>query len=107
MPPLPAPERPLVKGPGDDERGRQYREAKASIATHRARQAAAEVELGRLLRARQSNGRPSRYEAAVVEARERVDRAHADVDWCKAVTVAAGEAFKGVRLDEVPQGGDR
>lgn len=82
--------------PSLDALGAQYREAKASIAPHRRRQAESEVEHSRLLR-RLGHDHPD-----VRAAWERVEQATADVRWCQAVIVAAGEAYKGVSFDQAP-----
>jgi len=87
-----------TKRPDLDALGRQYREARDSIAVHRRVQAAAEVAHSRLVR-RLGPGHPD-----VEEAFAAVGRAHADVQWCRAVTIAAGEAYKGVPFDQVPNG---
>lgn len=83
------------KAPSLDDLGAQYRDAKAAIADHRRRQAAAEVEHGRLAR------RLGRDHPDVEDARAAVVQAHSDVRWCLAVTVAAGEAYKGRSLEDV------
>lgn len=79
-----------------DALGAQYREAKAAIATHRQRQATKELALARLRR-RLPEDHPD-----VSAARAAVVKAHADVRWCQGATIAAGEAYKGVTLDQVP-----
>ena len=76
--------------------GAQYREARGAVAVHRRRQAEAEIAHGRLVR-RLGHGHPDVEAAAAV-----VARAHGDVQWCRAVVVAAGEAYKGVPFDQVP-----
>lgn len=83
-----------------DELGADYRAAKASVGEHRQTQAAAEIALGRLLRA--NRGQSATTEIAA--ARKAVLDAAGDVAWCLAVTVAAGEAFKGCPIGEVPNG---
>ncbi len=77
-----------------DQLGAQYRTARTSIGEHRRKQAAAEVALTRLLVT--NRGMPDTPEIAA--AREAVGKAVADVEWCKAVTIASGEAFKGVKF---------
>lgn len=77
-----------------EQLGAQYRTARESIVEHRRRQAAAESALSGLLAV--NRGLPDTPE--IVEAREAVGRAVADVEWCKAATIAAGEAFKGVKF---------
>lgn len=79
-----------------DALGAQYREAKGSIVVHRRAQAQAEVALARARRRHRDEDHPD-----VVEARQVVATRHADVGWCQAVMVAAGEAYKGEPLDEV------
>lgn len=86
------------KDPDLDALGRQYREARGAIAPHRQRQADAEVAHGRLAR-RLGPDHPDTQAAW-----QTVGQAAADVRWCQAVTVAAGEAFKGVPFDDVPNG---
>lgn len=83
------------KAPTLDELGDHYRTAKASIAEHRRLQAAAETAHQRLA-ARLGHDHPD-----VAAARDAMTKAHADVQWCQAVTVAAGEAFKGRSLADV------
>lgn len=80
-----------------DALGSQYREAMASIGVHRRRQAAAEVAYAAVFHRHGGD----RAAPDVVAALEVLDRAVADVQWCKAVTVAAGEAFKGVSFEDV------
>lgn len=76
--------------------GTQFREAKLAIGTHRARQAQAEVALHRLRR----TGLPDVH-ADIAAATSVVDKASADVEWCRALLVAAGEAYKGQTLAQV------
>lgn len=78
-----------------DALGAQYREARASIGTHRARQAKAELALA-------ATRRHTEDHADVDAARAAVERAVTDVQWCQAVTVAAAERYKGVPFDQVP-----
>jgi hypothetical protein len=73
--------------------GAQYRDAKDAIGVHRIRQARAEVAYAASVRSKDS--------AAITAARAAVDRAVADVEWCRAVAVAAGEAYKGEPLADV------
>lgn len=77
--------------------GAQYRDAKASIGVHRQRQATAEIAFAHAF----GRARGDRTALAVVDAQAAVDQAVADVEWCKAVTLAAGEAYKGEPLDVV------
>lgn len=83
--------------PDLDALGSQYREAKASIGIHRQRQAAAEDAYAEAL----SRSLMDRTAPEVVAAKVEVDQAVADVRWCQAVTVAAGEAYKGVSFEDV------
>ena len=76
--------------------GAQYREARGAVAVHRRRQAAAELEHGRLVR-RLGPGHPD-----VETAREAVASAHTDVQWCRGLVVACGEAYKDIPFNEVP-----
>jgi hypothetical protein len=80
-----------------DALGRQYREAKTSIGAHRVKQARTEVAYNETLRRHGGD----RSAPAVITAQATVDQAVADVEWCKAVTVAAGEAIKGRSLEDV------
>lgn len=80
--------------------GAQYREAMGAIIVHRCRQAEAEVAYGALYQQLLRQFGP--FESWPPEARDQLDAAKApvdktvaDVEWCKACTVAAGEAFKG------------
>ena len=84
------------KKPDLDALGAQYREVKESIATHRRRQAEAEVEHSRLIR-RLGPSHPD-----IQAAWAAVEQAARDVAWCRALTVACGEAYKGVPFDQVP-----
>lgn len=79
-----------------DALGAQYRTALESIAVHRRRQADAELALA-AARRRYPDGSPE-IDAAL----ERVTKTVADVAWCKAVTIAAGEQFKGCAFEDVP-----
>jgi hypothetical protein len=78
-----------------EQLGAQYREASDAIVVHRIRQAEAETALGHLLR---SHRGPDTNE--IIEAREHADQAYRDVLWCIACKIAAGEAYKGMTLDE-------
>jgi hypothetical protein len=78
--------------------GAQYREARDAVPVHRRRQAAAEITLGRLQR-RHGPDHPD-----VAAARAAVTKLHHDVRWCQATAIAAAEAFKGCRFDDVPNG---
>ena len=88
--------------------GAQYREARDSIGAHRARQAQAEQARGAWVKAHRgvpadklydrSTGVPIDPELLALSAA--VDRATADVQWCRAVTVAAAEALKGMTLED-------
>jgi len=84
------------KKPDLDALGRQYREARDSIAVHRRAEAVASAAHSRLAR-RLGADHPD-----VAAAWDAVLAAHADVQWCKGLTIACGEAYKGVPLDEVP-----
>lgn len=88
--------------PDLDALGVQYREAKAAIGTHRQRQADAELAFADAMRL----ARGDRSALAVVDAQAAVDRAVADVEWCKAATLAAGEAYKGEALDVILERND-
>ncbi len=81
----------------DDDLGAQYRDAKAAIGTHRQHQGQAEIAYAQAYR----QHRGDRTALPVVDAQTAVDRAVGDVEWCKAVTVAAGEAYKGEPFDAV------
>lgn len=74
--------------PTFEELGAQYRDARDSVAVHRRRQAQAELDLHQVRRTGDVT--------AVKAAQAKVRAATADVRWCQAVVVAAGEAFKGV-----------
>ena len=79
-----------------EQLGAQYREAMEAIGTHRIEQAAAENAYGELyvslkMRGLLEQGHPPE----LVALKATVDKAVADVDWCKACTVAAGEEFTG------------
>jgi hypothetical protein len=71
----------------------QFQEAQTAIGIHRLRQAQTEAAY---FDARQT-GDPD----TVAAARAAVDKAVADVEWCKACTVAAGEEFKGEQFETV------
>lgn len=75
--------------------GAQYREARDAIVTHRRVQARAERSLAAVRR------RHAESSEQVAAAHVAVDRAAADVRWCQAVAVAAGEAFKGESFEAV------
>lgn len=86
----------------DLEDARAYRDAKDSVAAHRKVQAGAELALARWLQKHRGvpreqlygpDGAPAVPELAQLEAA--VDRAHADVKWCRAAVVACGERVKG------------
>lgn len=79
-----------------DALGAQYRAARDAIGPHRRVQAEAEVAYA--MAAKAAGGDTTAL--AVVKAKAAVDKARADVEWCKAVQVAAGEAFKGVTFAE-------
>ena len=85
----------IAAPPTHEELGAQYRAARDGVVACRKEQARAELDLSRLQRA--GGDAPS-----VTEARERVAKAHRDVRWCQAVSIAAAEAFKGCRFDQVP-----
>jgi len=78
-----------------DALGAQYRDARDAIATHRRRQARAELALAAARRRHPENSEQ------VATARAAVERAVADVRWCQAVTIAAGEAYKGQSFEDV------
>lgn len=80
-----------------DSLGAQYREARDAIGPHRARQARAEVAYAETL---QRHGF-DRTALAVAEAQAAAEKARADVEWCKAVQLAAGEDYKGEPLDVI------
>lgn len=82
-----------------DALGAQYRDARDAIGPHRRVQATAEVAYAKAVKA--AGGDTTAL--AVMKARAAVDKARADVEWCKAATVAAGEAFKGVTFAEVTE----
>jgi hypothetical protein len=83
--------------PDIDALGAQYRGAKASVGVHRQRQAAAEITFAKAFRRHGGD----RAALAVIDAQAAVDRAVADVEWCKAATLAAGEAYKGESFETV------
>lgn len=71
-----------------------YRDAKASVVTHRRFQQAAEVAVIRYQQQARQN--PAEL-ARLVAAR---DKAVADVRWCQALVIACGEVVKGCTFDE-------
>jgi hypothetical protein len=75
--------------------GAQYREARDAITEHRILRGKAETALGFLL---QRHEGPDTDE--ITAARERASQAYEDEQWCVACKVAAGEAYKGMTLDE-------
>lgn len=87
--------------------GADYRAAKAAVGTHR--RILAEVELERQAWLKQRRGVPFHLlfgadgeptDPDLIALSERVDEAHADVDWCRALVVACGEAIKGETFAE-------
>jgi hypothetical protein len=83
-----------------EELGAQYRDVKHAIGSHRTKQAQAEVTYAAASHARIRRGdlEPSAEERAALED---VEQAVADVAWCQACTVAAGEAFTGRTFEEL------
>ena len=89
--------------------GAQYREAKQAVPAHRRRMAIVELEQAHYLRT--LRGVPSHElydrrtgeprDARLVEFDHLLKTAQADVDWCGAVEVACGEAYKGETLAEI------
>jgi hypothetical protein len=94
--------------------GAQYREAKASVPEHLKRQAKVELEQVAWLKKHRGVPADVLYDRTTGEAQDpaladigaRMKQAESDVAWCRAVTVAAGEAYKGESFDEVAQRND-
>jgi hypothetical protein len=84
-----------------DALGAQYREAKASVTEHRLKQAQAETAYATRYQRLASSGQPLEGNAELDAARAAVEKAVADVEWCKAVTIAAAEEFKGESFETV------
>ncbi len=95
--------------PDLDKLGAQYREAKQAVPVHLRRQGVLEVE--RLAYLKTLRGVPAdalydRQTGAPLDDRLRnmeaaIDQAQADVQWCTALVVACGEAYKGESLAKV------
>lgn len=93
------------------DRGRDYQDAKASVGAHRRIQADAELAVARWLRKKAHMRGADLYDAdgnakhpelvALIEART---AAMADVQWCRSLVVACGEAVKGQSFAEVMEG---
>jgi hypothetical protein len=84
-----------------------YREAKAAVGDHRAKQAAAELAVHAYLKSKRGvpphllygdDGEPIDRTLAALTAER--DKATADVRWCQALVVACGEVVKGCTFEE-------
>lgn len=88
--------------------GAEFREAKAAVGHHRRLQAKAELELAAYLKSRRGVPVHMLYHAATGEPRDRhlarlvaaVEAKSVDVEWCRGLVVACGEAAKGCTLAE-------
>ncbi len=92
-----------------DALGVQYREAKASVPEHLRRQHAVEVAVVDWLKAHRGVPDHELYDREtgaaldpeLVALEAAVEQAQTDVQWCRALVVACGEAIKGRPLDDV------
>jgi hypothetical protein len=80
--------------------GAQYREARDAIGTHRIKQAAVENAYAAIYDDLRRRGLLDQPSPELDAAKAAVDKAAADVEWCKACTVAAGEVFTGATFSE-------
>lgn len=95
-----------------DKLGADYRHAKKAVADHLRRQAALELEQAALLKRLRGVPADELYDRAtgapldpqLAELEERIAQAEVDVRWCQSLVIACGEAYKGVKFDEVPDG---
>lgn len=81
---------------------RAFADAQAAVGVHRRVQADAEIAMAQWLRKHRHvpadrlygpDGKPR--DRTLVDLEAAVDRAHSDVQWCRSVAVACGEAVKG------------
>lgn len=92
-----------------DALGAQFREAQAGVVEHRKREVAADLAVmawerqhrgvPRHLIYDRETGDPTHPELVALETAR--TKATADLDWCKAVVLAAGEEFKGEPLGKI------
>jgi hypothetical protein len=75
--------------------GAQYLEARDAIGTHRIKQAAVENAYAAIYDDLRRRGLLDQPSPELDAAKAAIDKAVADVEWCKACTIAAGEAFTG------------
>lgn len=95
-----------------DALGAQYREAVASVPAHLRVQSDAELAVADWLRAHRGVPTDVLYDRATGAALDpelaaletAVVKAAADVAWCRCLVIACGEAVKGVKFEDVPDG---
>ncbi|MFZ5863023.1 MAG: hypothetical protein ACOYXR_09315 [Nitrospirota bacterium] len=95
-----------------DALGADYRHAKQAVTDHLRKQSLVELERVDWLNRHRGlppdalydieTGDPTHPE--LVELYAAVEQAVADVAWCRSLVVACGEAFKGCRFEDVPNG---
>lgn len=82
--------------------GADYRHAKAAVPAHRRVQADLEAELVTYLRSKRDVPRHRLYDKSgkptdrrIADLTKQIERAAADVAWCKGLVIACGEVVKG------------
>lgn len=84
-----------------DELGAQYRDAKNGVTACRHRQADAELDRARFIKTHRRGPHDDAYHDELDRLDGVVQRAYSDVQWCRSVVVACGEAIKGEPFETV------
>ena len=84
-----------------EARGVAFRAALASVPAHLRKQS--DAELARIAWL-QANPDGSPDDPVLVALTAAMHKAEADVAWCRALVIACGEAVKGCRFEDVPDG---